>query len=60
MTPLASSHTCVAAVGPELWHLGPLVQIRIVHLPAAQLIRVAVGATHHVQLTLIGCGGGDK
>lgn len=46
--------TCIAAIGPELWHLGPLVSNGIVRLPATQFIRMAVGPTHHVKLTLIG------
>jgi len=44
--------TCVTPVGPELWHLSPLVGHRVVRLATAQLVRVAVGAAHHVQTTL--------
>lgn len=44
--------TCVTAVGPKLRHLGPLVGQRIVSLPAAQLVRLSVGASHDIQLTL--------
>lgn len=49
---LSCALTCVAAVGPQLWHLSPLVSVWIVPLPAAQLVGVSVGAANHVQLTL--------
>lgn len=44
--------TCVAAVGPQLWHLNPFIGAWIVSLTAAQLIRVSIRTSDDVQLTL--------
>lgn len=44
--------TCVAAVGPQLWHLNPFIGEWIVPLTAAQLIRMSIRTSNDVQLTL--------
>lgn len=46
--------TCVAAVGPQLRNRGPVINLGLVHLSTAQVIRVAVWPTHHIQLPLGG------
>lgn len=51
---LHSRPTCVATVCPQFRHLNPLVNMWIVHLPAAQLIRMSVGTPDHIKLTLRG------
>ena len=33
-----SGPTCVAAVGPQLWHLGPVISQRVIRLTTAQLV----------------------
>ena len=48
----AESLTCVAAVRPQLWHLNPFISQRIVSLSTAQLIRMSVRTSNHVQLAL--------
>lgn len=47
-----AARTSVATVGAELGDGGPFVLMRIVGLATAQLVRVAIGPAHHVQLTL--------
>lgn len=47
-------HTCIATVSSELWHLSPLVCVWVVSFPTTQFVRMAIGPTHHVKLTLIG------
>lgn len=50
----SNPRTCIAAIGPELWHLSPFICAWVVYLPTAQLIRMAVGTTHYIKLTLVG------
>lgn len=44
--------TCVAAVGPQLWHLSPLISMWIVRLSTAQLVRMTIWPSNNVKLTL--------
>lgn len=49
---LSRGLTCIAAVCPELWHLNPLISVWIVCLPTAQLIRMSIWTSNHIELTL--------